>query len=60
MTASHFILAASFTAYILIGVRIEERDLLAEHGVAYLEYRRRVPALLPSLRTRRTTAAWSR
>jgi protein-S-isoprenylcysteine O-methyltransferase Ste14 len=38
------------TAYILIGLRFEERKLLAEFGQAYAEYRRRTPALLPRLR----------
>ena len=47
MTVGHFLLAAGFTAYILIGISFEERDLLAQFGSRYAEYRRRVGMLLP-------------
>jgi protein-S-isoprenylcysteine O-methyltransferase Ste14 len=35
------------TVYILIAIRLEERDLVREYGVEYEEYRRKVPALIP-------------
>ena len=38
------------TAYLWIGIRFEERKLLAEFGQAYADYQRRTPALLPRLR----------
>jgi methanethiol S-methyltransferase len=46
MTLSHLFFAAATTAYILIAIQLEERDLLAEHP-AYQDYRRRVPMLWP-------------
>lgn len=48
MTAAHLIFAIATTAYILIAIRLEERDLVRIHGQAYAEYRKRVPMLIPS------------
>jgi protein-S-isoprenylcysteine O-methyltransferase Ste14 len=47
MTAAHFVFALMTAAYILIAIQFEERDLLAAHGQAYAEYRRRIPMLIP-------------
>ncbi len=49
MAAAHLFFAAMTTAYILVAIRYEERDLEAAHGTAYAEYRRRVPMLIPRL-----------
>jgi protein-S-isoprenylcysteine O-methyltransferase Ste14 len=49
MTAGHLLFAIMNTAYILVGVRLEERDLVAEFGASYEHYRQRVPMLLPRL-----------
>ncbi len=49
MTVAHFVFALMTTAYILVAVRFEERDLVNEHP-EYAEYRRSVPMLIPSLR----------
>jgi protein-S-isoprenylcysteine O-methyltransferase Ste14 len=47
MTASHLVFALMTTAYILVAIQLEERDLVAEHGASYESYRRRVPMLVP-------------
>jgi protein-S-isoprenylcysteine O-methyltransferase Ste14 len=49
MTAAHLLFAAAMTAYILIAIPLEERDLVAHFGQKYLEYRRRVGGLLPRI-----------
>jgi protein-S-isoprenylcysteine O-methyltransferase Ste14 len=54
MTAAHLFFAAMTTAYILIAVRFEERDLIAQHGAAYIRYREQVPMMVPSLSGRET------
>ncbi len=51
MTAAHLLLAAGLSAYILIAIPIEERDLLKLHR-EYATYREQVPMLLPRWRGR--------
>jgi protein-S-isoprenylcysteine O-methyltransferase Ste14 len=48
MTAAHFVLALGLTAYILVAIYFEERNLVEFHP-EYAEYRRRVPMLIPRL-----------
>lgn len=47
MTLGHFFFAAATTAYIVIALQFEEKDLLDALGEAYHGYRRRVPMLIP-------------
>lgn len=52
LTVGHLFLAVSSTAYILVGIRFEERALRARLGADYEEYAQRVPALVPIGRPR--------
>ena len=56
MTLAHLVFALATTAYIVIAIQFEERDLAREHGAAYEDYRRNVPMLVPGRGRLRTTA----
>lgn len=47
MTIGHLVFAIATTAYILVAIQLEERDLVREHGLDYERYRRQVPMLAP-------------
>jgi protein-S-isoprenylcysteine O-methyltransferase Ste14 len=47
MTVAHLVFALATTAYILLAIPLEERDLVATFGERYLQYRRTTPMLIP-------------
>ena len=51
MTVAHLVFAIMTTAYILIAIQLEERDLEAAIGAPYVEWKRRTPMLVPGLKT---------
>jgi protein-S-isoprenylcysteine O-methyltransferase Ste14 len=57
MTSAHLLFSIATTAYILIAIQLEERDLVREHGETYETYRRSVPMLFPSPRKRESKHA---
>jgi protein-S-isoprenylcysteine O-methyltransferase Ste14 len=52
MTAAHLLFAVGTTAYIVIAIQLEERDLIAQHGDSYQRYRQSVPMLIPAIKPR--------
>jgi protein-S-isoprenylcysteine O-methyltransferase Ste14 len=49
MTVAHLVFAVMTTAYILIAIQLEERDLIDAFGSEYVAYRKRTPMIVPRL-----------
>jgi methanethiol S-methyltransferase len=49
MTLGHLLFAAVTTAYIFVGIYLEERDLVAMFGSEYRRYREKVAMLVPGI-----------
>jgi protein-S-isoprenylcysteine O-methyltransferase Ste14 len=47
MTVGHLLFAGMITGYILIGIQLEERDLVKQFGDQYRRYRQRAAMLIP-------------
>jgi protein-S-isoprenylcysteine O-methyltransferase Ste14 len=54
MTVAHLVFAVATTAYILVAIQLEERDLVRIHGESYASYREQVPMLIPTGRKKNT------
>ena len=47
MTIGHLVFSMVTTAYILVAIQLEERDMISIHGETYEDYRRQVSMLIP-------------
>ena len=50
MTVAHLVFAIMTTAYILVAIQFEEKDLKDEFGEDYARYQKEVPMIIPTLK----------
>jgi len=56
LSLGHLLFAAGMTAYILVGIQFEERDLAQQLGEDYVAYQRQTPMLIPMPHPNKSTA----
>jgi protein-S-isoprenylcysteine O-methyltransferase Ste14 len=49
MSAGHFLFSLAMTAYILVAIPLEERDLTEALGEPYVRWRESTPSFVPGL-----------
>jgi len=49
MSVSHFVMSLLFTLYIIVGVYLEEKDLVTRFGDTYSKYKKEIATLIPRL-----------
>ncbi|NUR57152.1 MAG: isoprenylcysteine carboxylmethyltransferase family protein [Catenulispora sp.] len=59
MSRGHLLFSAAASAYILVGVTLEERDLRRELGAVYEDYASRTPAVIPRPTSARASSSSS-
>jgi protein-S-isoprenylcysteine O-methyltransferase Ste14 len=47
MTVAHMFFALLTTLYILTAIQLEERDLTIHYGGKYIDYKKRMPMIIP-------------
>jgi protein-S-isoprenylcysteine O-methyltransferase Ste14 len=52
LTSDRLLFNLLWTAWIVIGTLLEEKDLVNIHGKLYQDYQQRVPMLIPFLKIR--------
>ncbi|MHB8204376.1 MAG: methyltransferase family protein, partial [Desulfomonilaceae bacterium] len=48
LTADRLLFNVLWTFWIIVGIILEERDLVSQFGSSYLDYRKNVPMLIPT------------
>lgn len=56
MTVGHLLFAVGNLCYILVGIELEERDLIRQYGATYHQYKERVRGLMPLPKRKRSFA----